>query len=105
MAAKKAKLTGVPGRVVVGDYFGVLVDTEDIVATLSAEANTKLGLWARDSFKSSKRSSNFRQKIKNANEELADDTRNRIIKAYKAGKKRGISPYRQGDLRKLTNLS
>jgi hypothetical protein len=84
---------------------GVVIDTQEIVAALSAQANTKLGRWARDSFAESRKSSNFRAKIEETNKELAADTAKQIIRAYKSGKKRGREPYRQNDLRKIKRYS
>lgn len=81
------------------------IDTKSIVQELARDANTKVGKWAKESFSSSLRSKILRERIAIMHEELGEDVRKEIIRAYKAGKKRGVSSYREGDTGKLKRYS
>lgn len=81
------------------------VIVNDVVKQLSAQSSTELSNWVKKSFSNSLKSSEFRNRLDNMHKELADIARKEMIRSYKAGKKRGREPYRQGDTGALKRYS
>lgn len=88
-------IVGTPLR---GGGFGVQVDTEEVALQLANKSRLKLAKWTRESFSSSRKSSQFRELIKETNKSVADETREKIYTEYIKGKSKR-KPYRQGDAR------
>jgi hypothetical protein len=86
----------VTGTALPNGGYGVVLDTGQIIAQLCKESNTRLAKWANESFAQSRKSSRFREQIKQVNIDLAEDTRKVIYNSYKRGKKKR-QVYRQQD--------
>jgi len=81
------------------------IEVNDAVKQTSAEASTQLAQWVKKSFSNSLKSSEFRSRLATMHEELGEVARKEMIRAYKAGKKRGRKPYRFADTGKLKRYS
>jgi hypothetical protein len=81
------------------------IEVKDAVNQAASEANTQLAKWVKASFSTSLRSSAFRNQLAVMHEELGEVARKEMLRAYKAGKKRGRKPYRQADTGKLKRYS
>lgn len=81
------------------------IEVQDAVKQTSAEASTQLAQWVKRSFSNSLKSSEFRSRLETMHEELGEVARKEMLRAYKAGKKRGRQPYRQADVGKLKRYS
>jgi hypothetical protein len=95
------------GITVTSQGFGVELDTNDIVRTLAAESKTKLAKVLQRAFPASgeKARKDLDNIVKDINISIANDTRKKILSAYKAGKKRGRQSYRFADDGKMKRYS
>ena len=90
--------TNYRGITVTSIDFGVLLDTNEIVNSLSSQATTKLAKALKNSFPRSgeKARPDLNKIIQDVNVSMVEPTRKAILDAYTSGKK-GRRPYRFGD--------